>query len=239
MDDVDAKLSSLKAEAAVESVSNSVHEVSKVANGTIVKPKKQSLAAQFIKTKVKDTMVSVLEPMAKDLIYNTLNDFTSRIIYKNDGMYGGPSQWQSGGNGYRDYGSYGGVSRPRNTNSRGYSMGNGYGNGNRGYTQDTPSRTGSIYDYRQFAVDDIREVNKVYDELNSTMFRYGNATVADVYRALGHESQIINTDLNWGWRVEDYPRGLEAKYSWIQYGDQGAPKKTKYRLDLPEPQPLG
>lgn len=238
MDEVEAKLSSLKAEANAEEYGRDNHEVNKVANGTIVKPKKQSAVERFLKTKMKDTMINVLEPMAKDLMFNTLQDFASRVIYKNDNSYGAVgNSWRAGNNGYRDYGSYGGISRPRNTNSRGYSVNNGYGAN--GYSSDVPSRTGSIYDYRQFAVDDIREVNKVFEELNSTMFRYGNATVADVYRALGHEAQIINTDLNWGWRAEDYPRGLEAKYSWIQYGNPGEPKRTKYRLDLPEPQPLG
>ena len=236
MDEIDNKLAQMKAESAVEKVATSVapgnmHEITSVASGTIMKPEKKSVVGNWIKGKMKDTAINVLEPMAKDLLFNTLQDLASRMIYKNGSGYSAPPG-RYNNSGYRDY-----STRSRFNQSRGYSTG-----GNNGSIPISDSddfhRTGSIYDYRQFAVNDIRDVNKVYDELNAAMFKYHNVTVADVYRALGNESKIINTDLNWGWSIDDFPNGLPARYSWVSYGEPGQPKRTKYRLDLPEPEAL-
>lgn len=150
----------------------------------------------------------IVVPYVKDMIYSVITEGSSQVLYRDGNVYRGrsPRNLRSGSSYHRPVNR-----RDDDRVSRGREE--------RSYSQD---RSRSALRIDEFEFTDVLKAEKVLDTVIGLIEEYGQATVADLYSAIGYTPNF--TDHDWGWTEV---RGFRIKR-----------RLDAFYLDLPKPQHL-
>lgn len=222
MDDLDRKMDEDKRLAPTTTVGT--HTVNAVVKGALAKQSKMTAFSERAKRKANETIKSVILPMAKDLAFNTLEDFGRRIIYRDenydDGYYASPKRY----NGYYDYSGY---------STRPYTGSRRYGSGSRGYSTGKASQETTPTNSRMITLYSLDDIHTFEDEINRTMFEYGVASMADCYAAASMGNIILPTDYNVGFNASNNKDGIHVTWKTIRGRDEHNRPIESYIIILP------
>lgn len=155
-----------------------------------VKRKRRSLGRQFretflagdVKTAVQYTIFDIILLGARDIVADTINGITDKMLYGESRRRRGATPPQSGDLGYVAYNRYAMGQQPSRLSSP-----------QRAISRSARAR----HDFDEIILETRGEAEDVLDQLIEVINRYGTATVADLYELLGLGSH--HTDVKWGW----------------------------------------
>lgn len=166
---------------------NNEKEIQKVVQGQVTVRKKgfftkvkDAFIAEDFKTAMNGATERVIVPMIKRTFADAINNVVNILLF---GGTADPNRWGSGtifgglSNTYRYTGqniNYSGLSKPASLPQN-----------------DIPT-------YNEIVLADRLDAERVLDELSDIIDRYGSASIADLYQAVGLPT--VTTQYNYGWR---------------------------------------